>query len=329
MTPSTLRHLWLTAVVALPTILPSTALGQTRAPLFSITSYMGRCLDFGPPPQVPGAPVFINDCNGTVAQQVAVEEIPNREAHQVRLHAGRLCIGTNSTSPVAGTALVLQTCSNLAGQIFALDGDSILLDSNLDLSVQLKDGVTKRRTPLVLGARNVSDTELWDLAATDGSGRPPTSGFKAVSTADSLQTALLNGGPGTVIEIAESIAFSDLAAPLPVSKRVTIRGDRRGVLLGPQISLSSGSAGSGLFITTGDHARITGLRLRGPGRDRTEPNLKGVNADAQFAALIDHNDVSDWTTSDIDLFGGSEPLQCPVTLPVRSQIVQNLSQLHP
>lgn len=326
MTSSTPKCQWLAAVLALLTILPSTALGQASVPLFSITSYMGRCLDFGLPPHVPGAPVSINDCNGTVTQQVGVEEIPNLGAHQVRLRAGRSCIGTNSTSPVAGTALVLQACSNAAGQIFALDGDSILLDSNLDLAVQLEDGVTKSGTPLVLGARNLSDTELWDVTATDQSGRPPTSGFKVVSSEGALRTALANG-PGTVIEIEipagkQEISISGLAEPLHVPTRVTIRGDRRGVLLGPQISLSSAPDGSGLFITAGHHARITGLRLRGPGRDRTEPKLKGVNADAQFAALIDHNDVSDWTTSDVDLFGGSEPLECPVTLPVRSQIVR-------
>jgi hypothetical protein len=209
-----------------------------------------------------------------------------------------------------------------------LDGDSILLDSNLDLAVQLKDGVTKSGTPLVLGARNLSDTELWDVTATDQSGRPPTAGFKVVSSEDELRTALANG-PGTVIEIEipsgkQEISISNLAEPLHVPERVTIRGDRRGVLLGAQISLSSGPQ---LFITTGDHARITGLRLRGPGRDKPDkPETRGVNGDGAFPALIDHNDVSDWTTSDIDLVGDpfSESLQCPVTLPVRSQIVRVL-----
>ena len=62
---------------------------------------------------------------------------------------------------------MLQACQDDAGQIFAWDGDSILMDSNLDLSVQLKDGVTKSRTPLVLGGREVSDTELWDARALD------------------------------------------------------------------------------------------------------------------------------------------------------------------
>jgi hypothetical protein len=311
---------------------PAGALASVAPPQFYFKSYMGRCLDFGPPPQIPGTPVFIFDCNGTVAQQVGVEEISSLGAHQVLLRAGNLCIGTNSTSPLAGTALFLQICGTLGGQLFALDGDSILLDSNLDLAVQLKDGVTKSRTPLVVGARQVSDTELWDMEATDGSARRPTSGFIAVSTdgdpvlqAEALRQALVTAGRGTVIEIPPGeISFHDLAEPLPVSERVTIRGDRRGVLLGPQISLSSGPDESSLFVTTGDHARITGLRLRGPGRDRTEPSLKGVNGDGSVSALIDHNDVSDWTTSDIDLFGHPfmEPLECPAPLPVRSQIVR-------
>lgn len=329
MTSWTVRNLRLAAILVLPTFLPAAAFAQAR-PQFSITSYMGRCLDFGPPPQTPGTPVLINDCNKTVAQRVGVEEIPTLGAHQILLRAGRLCIGADLTSPTAGAALVLQTCSNATNQVFAFDGDSILLDSNLGLAVQLKDGVTKAGTPLVLGARTLGDSELWDMTAIDQSGRRPTSGFKPVSNVADLQTALANG-PGTVIEIEvpagkEDISIFNLAAPFPVSTRVTIRGDRRGVLLGPQISVKSGPDGSGLFITTGDHARITGLRLLGPGRHEAGPALKGVNGDGAFHALVDHNDVSDWITSDVDLFGNpfNESLQCPATLPARSQVVQVL-----
>ena len=319
-----LKRSILVAAMLIAAVAMSPGAGAATAPnLFYFKSYMGRCLDFGPPPHMPGAPVFIFDCNGTVAQQVDVQELPTLGAYQVLLRAGNLCIGVDSAKIAVGEALLLQTCGNSAGQIFALDGDSILLDSNLDLAVQLKDAVTKSRTPLVVGSRSVSDTELWDIVAVDGSSRRPTSAFVQVTSEADLRQRLANAGPGMVIEIQSDISFSNLAAPLPISERVTIRGDRRGVLLGPQISLSSGPDGAGLFITNGDHARITGLRLRGPGRDRTAPGLKGVNAQAAFSTLIDHNDISDWVTSDIDLNGDqADVLTCPVTLPVRSQIVR-------
>src|SRR5450755_2956736 len=235
MKPSVLLATCFAAAIAIP----SRASAQVAsAPLFYFQSYMGRCLDYGAPPQVVGSPVFIYGCNQTVAQQVGVEEMPRLGAHQVRLHAGSLCIGTESNPPAAGSALTLQACDSLPGQIFALDGDSILLDSNLDLVVQLKDGVTKSRTPLALGARSVSDVELWDTVTVDNSGRQPTTGFVSVSNAADLQSRLAAAGPGTVIQVSSDISFSDLAAPLSVGPRVTIRGDRRDEAEGPQITLS-------------------------------------------------------------------------------------------
>jgi hypothetical protein len=189
--------------------------------------------------------------------------------------------------------------------------------------VQLKDGVTKSRTPLVVGARQVSDTELWDAAAVDGSATQPTTGFVNVSSADGLQQTLANATPGAVILVTANIDFQRLAAPFPVPARVTIRGERRGVALGPQISLPDGPDGSGLFVTAGDHVRITGLRLRGAGRTRRTPGLKAINGNANFPASIDHNDVSDWPLSAIDLNGDQgDELNCPAVLPVRQQIVR-------
>ncbi len=122
---------------------------------FSAQSYMGRCLDFGPPPQTARFPVFIYDCNGTVAQQIEefqpvvtrasvprVNGIAMPQDHQVRLHAGTLCIGVDSEQPAEGMALFLEQCSLTPAQIFVLDGDSIILDSNRDLVVQLQDSRT-------------------------------------------------------------------------------------------------------------------------------------------------------------------------------------------
>lgn len=43
--------------------------------VFEIKNYGGKCLDFGAPPQVNGAPVFIYECNGTIAQEVRLQEV--------------------------------------------------------------------------------------------------------------------------------------------------------------------------------------------------------------------------------------------------------------
>src|SRR5262245_32858772 len=74
----------------------TSATAQTRVivapvkPPFFVRSYGGKCLDFGPPPQASGSPVFIYSCNGTVAQQVIVQEINDRR--EVVLHAGNKVI---------------------------------------------------------------------------------------------------------------------------------------------------------------------------------------------------------------------------------------------
>ena len=126
------RLVLLPACVSTGILSSSKASSQLAAiPLFYFQSYMGRCLDYGAPPQVVGSPVFIYGCNQTAAQQVGVEEIPTLGAHQVRLHAGSLCIGVASPPPKQRSALTLQACGGPAAQMFALDGDSILLDSNL------------------------------------------------------------------------------------------------------------------------------------------------------------------------------------------------------
>src|SRR3990172_8131622 len=71
-----------------------------QPPAFYVRSYGGKCLAFHPPPHRPiggvssllgGSPVFIDDCNGTAAQQVGVEEIKDR--HEVILRAGSGVIG--------------------------------------------------------------------------------------------------------------------------------------------------------------------------------------------------------------------------------------------
>src|SRR4051794_32641546 len=82
---------------------PATVLAQT-APAFFARHYGGKCLDFGASPQVLGSPVFLYQCNGTVAQQIRVQEINNR--HEVILHAGSLVIGVKQDPPSNTTGLI-------------------------------------------------------------------------------------------------------------------------------------------------------------------------------------------------------------------------------
>src|SRR4029079_19601778 len=52
-----------------------TIVATAAKPPFVLRNYGGKCLDCGAPPQITGAPVFIYDCNGTLAQEVRIEEV--------------------------------------------------------------------------------------------------------------------------------------------------------------------------------------------------------------------------------------------------------------
>jgi hypothetical protein len=60
MTFSQASPILMAAVMTWLAVLPASAVGQSAPTLFFFKSYMGRCLDFGPPPLVVGAPVFIS-----------------------------------------------------------------------------------------------------------------------------------------------------------------------------------------------------------------------------------------------------------------------------
>lgn len=317
-------------------------------PPFTIRSYGGKCLDFGPPPQVVGAPVFINACNGTAAQQIRIEEV--NVYHEVILRAGTLVIGVPSdlvinpggggpppgTPSTAETPLALQseaTRGNILsrGQVFALDGDSIIFASNRNRVVEVQNARGRSRTPLVLGPRDLADAEFWTFTATNGSSQRPTSGFVRVSQVDQpwplddaiqaradFVNAVQNAGLGTVIELDPNVSI-DLTNfdPLYISAGVTIRGDRRGTRPGPLLKALHEqtlrpeqpfpASDVGMLYVNGHNVRITGLRMQGPTRSLVDPvpYANGVAAQDKFKAIIDHNEMFDWTAAAITL--ASEP----------------------
>ena len=168
---------------------------------FSVRNYAGKCLDYD------AASVFLNDCAS--AHPVRVEEINDR--HEVVLHTGNGVIGIHNPQvisqggppppPQTEYALELQSYNPILGttanQIFALDGDSIILAGsrpcfNTDttvcpppppqLVVQIQNARGANRSPLVAGLRNLADSEFWDFNSVDGSARYPTTGFRPVAT---------------------------------------------------------------------------------------------------------------------------------------------------
>ena len=333
-----LPHLFFRIKVETPNVTPR---------MFYARNYGGKCLDFGSPPQSTGGPVFLYSRNGTIAQQIRVEEINSR--HEVRLHLGSQVLGVkqplvNRTGGLASTAslranipLELQNEADLntafsRTQIFALDGDSIIWAANRDWVVKPQNGRGADRTPLIVGHRQLSDDEFWDFEATDGSSARPTRGFVRVPQDKPFAKAYWEAGWGSVIEIdsGESINMQDYLG-LPIPAGVTIRGDRRGVSIGPELRQPQ-LAGGALFQILGDDVRITGLRLRGPSRSRDadQPYMSGIQAPDHFVrTLIDHNDLSDWTDGTIEVLGehpgefGCDADVPPSARPQNVRIVRN------
>ena len=347
------------ALLALTTLLPLAGvacsggdmIGQTEAALsagglltrlpppppssggtFSVHALGKMCLDFGGQAYwAPGAPVTLYWCNGTVAQELDVQEVPGA-GHDVTLHVGtgldnNYCIGARGGAAVAGAALEMQVCNGSGAQQFALDGDSIIAGYRPGLqrsfaaitfpnAVQpiarqlvakpLND-VTNAKTPIVLGPRQLTESEYFRFVPTDGSNRKPHSGF-VTPPADggALRDALApqNATWGTVVELPDtSPIYMDGILGTSIPAGVTLRGDRKLTNSGPLVEDRVNDDGV-LFDIAASDVRVTGIRFQGAISD-TEgaAQLSGITAHDGKTVTIDHNDLSQFTSDAVEVRG--------------------------
>jgi FG-GAP-like repeat len=339
-----------------------------------------ECLDYGNQPSAFSAAsslVFLNDCN--LAHPITVMELSNGR-HEVILVAGKSVIGipriqvAQTAAGAASNALAslaaevplrlfnpLLFLTGTIDAVFALDGDSIILASTrcqalsrlgcarrpAQSVVKLQRARSNPGTLLVVGARNLADSEFWDFQATDGSDADPTSGFVRVTDKNSLLIAMYqinqiaqrsNGAAwGSVIKIintGEPIDMSltpasvdpgggiDNIHNLVVPTGVTIRGDRGGTNAGPLLlgryNQEDPQPGTRMLQIDGDYVRITGLRLEGPsGNEDTWHDTIGILVgDPLFAqqqpyqTIIDRNEIFDWPTDAVMPIAGSSDQDC-------------------
>jgi hypothetical protein len=228
-----------------------------------------------------------------------------------------------------------------ASQTFTLDGDSIILASDHTLVVQVQNSAGASGSPLMVATRSLADAEFWDFNQVEGVDMDPTSGFVRAgypgSTATAYDTLLSRippyqgnlcqnaspacqpslATPGTVIRIypGTDIDLSGLE-PLEIPSGVTIRGSRRGTLLGPLLHTENPKGETILEVPTGDaDVRITGLRLQGTSQstDENQAGSRGVLVDPlTLRTIIDHNDLSSFTLAGVDVTG-TEPATPPAT----------------
>ena len=205
---------------------------------FYVRSLGHRCLDFGGEAfWAVGAPVFVYDCNGSVAQQVRIKEI-DAASHDVELRVrDRFCLGVRGGQVIPGQPLELQRCDGSPAQRFATDGDAILMGTQAagrvsrEYVIEPEQGRTPNRTPLVVGPRDLSDAEYFRFQAVDGSDSRPTSGFVRASNEATLGLALSKGW-GTVIEVGDLV----FRGTRRINAGVTLRGYRKFTDQGPEIA---------------------------------------------------------------------------------------------
>ncbi len=321
------------------------AVMEQQAPvndIFTVRGYGGKCMEYGRgpagDPTVKRYPVFINQCNGTAAQQIRVEELTDRPGHLVVLRAGDRVIGAKieqvgSTGDPPGetdvifikdqTPLETQFFTNSPGQIFALDGDSIILAADRTLVFEVENNRGRNLTPLVLGRRDLADSEFWDFIALGSSPRP-TSGFRSVSTANCLKEllpdprpepgtpeAITRARPGTVIEVDPGATIELTGIVLRIPAGVTLRGGRRGLLHGAELWTDQ-PATETMLTVDGDDVRVTGLILTGTSgsSESDAPPSRGIlvqpdseNPVLRRRVIIDHNEMRNWTDQAVDVWG--------------------------
>jgi hypothetical protein len=309
---------------------------------FYIQSNNGKCLTYGSGmveigfdspamSQDTNTAVYLADCassGGSLPNQLALQRIVVKELnanHEVFLQAGTKVVGVMANFLLGGVPLELQTYTGAAGQIWVLDGDSLILKANRNLVVELKDGRTRGSTPIVIGDRDLDDAEFWSFVAVDGTNKKPTQGFVTASNASELKARADAASWGTVIEIEGDVSIPlDNVAAVQVRSGVTIRGDRRGIRPGAELTFDTYPQIGRMLEVTGDYARVTGLRLRGPSptkdvRDWTTGVL--VDDNLYDWTIIDHNELSGWTQAAVEVtshtaYNASTDTECDPNLPV-------------
>jgi len=164
----------LSAVPVTTQTFPSTHVYPVPRGPFYVESHTGKCLTYGnglievnldgsAPPE-PTMGIYMDDCSSGggplpgqfVQQQIVVKEV--NANHEVYLQAGSKVVGVLANDLVEGVRLQLQTYTGATGQIWVLDGDSLILKARRSLVAEVKYGRTPRGTPVVLGRRDLDDS---------------------------------------------------------------------------------------------------------------------------------------------------------------------------
>ncbi|HXU74464.1 MAG TPA: VCBS repeat-containing protein [Polyangia bacterium] len=238
---------------------------------------------------VAGAALEIQVCNGSAAQQFALD----------------------GDSIIAGHLPGIVFQGGLARSFLPITSPPQPIVR--ELVARPLDGVTNAKTPIVLGPRQLTQDEYLTFVPTDKSNRKPHSGFvtPVPLTGQNLQMTLQGATWGTVVDLPYSTIDMTGYLDTPIHDGVTLRGDRWTTGYGPLIEYNNNDDGPifelGTDTVPGGHsARITGLRFQGATWGTDQPvklTAIKVHDDGDTTVIIDHNELYDFTSNGIEVHG--------------------------
>ncbi len=250
---------------------------------------------------VAGAPLELQTCNGSDAQEFALDGDSIIAGHRRQLVEQRA---------VQGAARAAATIGGIGG-IGGFD-----LPINREFVVKPQGDVTGAKTPLVLGRREVTEPEYLRLVPLDKSARAPHSGFVRPSDGADLVAKLRAATWGTVVELMDG-TYDVTTLETPIAEGVTLRGYRKLTDEGPLITSRSNTT-SPVFTIAANDVRVTGLRLFGPSDAiDADRGARGIQIFDGNRVLVDHIELSHFTEAALIVDGadGAEEKACPANPP--------------
>jgi hypothetical protein len=268
---------------------------------------------------VAGAALELQVCDGNERQQFAFDGDSIIAGHRPRIIAG---IGAERAAEAAAVAVGDSIAPGVARPSIITGPPPATNAIARELVVTTLGDATAARTPLVLGPRHLTKNEDFRFVATDGSNRPPHSGFVRPTDGPSLVGAILDASWGTVIELASGVSY-DLTwqAENAIPAGVTLRGNRRFTDEGALIAYDDNSSSSPIHVLTvaANDVRITGLRFEGPTRDSSVSafNTIGIDIHDGYRVTVDHVAAAGFTVAAVEVVGTdqADETACPASPP--------------
>jgi hypothetical protein len=138
---------------------------------YEFKGFGAKCIDIGGEPHPEDSPIFLYDCNGTIAQAFSIQLVDEHLGSYNITGFGK-CFDLAGGVAQLGVALELNTCSGSKSQLFSFDNydrQYIYPAGFPELAFGVRGPVTDNHTPIELQWRTPADYQNWQPITTDQS----------------------------------------------------------------------------------------------------------------------------------------------------------------